>query len=261
MPKFAILILFLFISCHLQAQTWEVGGGVGGAGYIGDLNPTNPVKVSGVAGGLYVKRNFDGYLSAKLNYTMGKISADDSKSGSQQFRDRNLSFNDPIKELSLIGEFNFMNYIPDAGPNKYTPYIYTGVGIAAYTPRTNYQGKSYSLRDLKTEGQPKAYGKSAFEIPYGVGIKYNFNSKWTAAGDIGYRYAFTDYLDDVSGVYAEKALMTNPLSRILSDRSGEVNGNYIGVPGSQRGDFKSHDTYFFISFTISYTFVTQRCYY
>src|SRR5258705_2832583 len=117
MPKFTALILLLFISYHLQAQTWEVGGAVGGAGYIGDLNPNNPVKISGVSGGLFVKRNFDGYLSAKLNFTYGKINADDSKSSSQQFRDRNLSFNDPLKELSLIGEFNFMKYIPDAGPN------------------------------------------------------------------------------------------------------------------------------------------------
>ncbi|MEN0057104.1 MAG: DUF6089 family protein, partial [Mucilaginibacter sp.] len=112
MPKFVAIIVFLFISYHLQAQTWEVGGAVGGAGYIGDLNPNNPVKISGVSGAAFVARNFDGYLSARLNFTYGKISADDSKSSSEQFRDRNLSFNTPIKELSLIGQFNFMNYIP-----------------------------------------------------------------------------------------------------------------------------------------------------
>src|ERR1700754_3791930 len=107
MPKFVAFIVLLFISYHLQAQTWEVGGALGGAGYIGDLNPNNPVKVSGAMGSLFVKRNFDGYLSARLNFTYGKISAADSTSGSQQFRDRNLSFKDPIKEISLIGEFNF----------------------------------------------------------------------------------------------------------------------------------------------------------
>ncbi|WP_183566267.1 DUF6089 family protein [Mucilaginibacter sp. SP1R1] len=261
MPKFAIVILLLFISVDLQAQTWEVGGAIGGAGYIGDLNPNNPVKVSGLSGGLFVKRNFDGYLSAKLNFTMGKIAADDSKSSSQQFRDRNLSFNTPLKELSLIGEFNFMNYIPDAGPNKYTPYIYTGIGLTAYAPRTTYQGITYSLRNLRTEGEATPYGKNTVSIPYGVGLKYNFNSKWTAAADIGYRYTFTDYLDDVSGVYADPSKLPSAASRVLADRSGEVNGIYIGEPGSQRGDFKPRDTYFFVSFTISYTFVTQRCYF
>lgn len=261
MPKFAALILLLFISCHLQAQTWEVGGAIGGAGYIGDFNPSNPVKVSGAVGSLFVKRNFNGYLSAKLNFAYGKISAADSNSSSQQFRNRNLSFKDPIKELSLIGEFNFMKYIPDAGPNKYTPYIYTGIGLSAFTPRADYKGETYSLRNLRTEGQSVAYAKTTLVIPYGVGIKYNFNTKWTVAGDIGYRYTFTDYLDDVSGVYARPDQLPGTFARQMADRSGEKTNNYLGEPGSQRGDFKPRDTYFFIGVTISYTFVTQNCYF
>jgi len=260
MPKFVAFILFLFISYHLQAQTWEVGGAVGGAGYIGDLNPNNPVKISGVSGGVFVARNFDGYLSARLNVAYGKISADDSKSSSEQFRDRNLSFNSPIKEASLIGQFNFMNYIPDAGRNKYTPYIYSGIGWATYSPHANYLGDSYSLRDLTTEGQTRPYKSGTLVVPYGVGIKYNFNGKWTAGADLGYRFTFTDYLDDVSGVYADPNLLPNNTSRALADRSTEV-GKPLNAPGSQRGDFKGRDTYFFVGFTISFTFVTQRCYY
>ena len=260
MPKFVTLLFFLLVSYQLRAQTWEVGGALGGAGYIGDLNPNNPIKVSGISGGLFVKRNFDGYFAAKLNFIYGKISADDSKSNSQQFRDRNLSFNDPLKEISITGEFNFLNYIPDAGPHKYTPYIYTGIGLTAYAPRADYQGRSYGLRQLRTEGESSAYGKSTIVIPYGVGLKYNFNGKWTVAGDLGYRYTLTDYLDDVSKVYPNPGQLPNDLSRALSDRSGEV-GKPQNAIGSQRGDFKSHDTYFFFGFTISYTFVTQRCYY
>jgi opacity protein-like surface antigen len=262
MPKFVAIIFLLFISSHLQAQTWEVGGAIGGAGYQGDLNLNNPIKLTGLEGGLFVKRNFNGYLAAKLSYTMGRISADDSKSNSQQFRDRNLSFSDKLNEISLIGEFNFMKYIPDAGPNKYTPYIYTGIGLTSYNPRTNYQGSSYSLRELRTEGQPEPYGKRTMVVPYGAGIKYNFNSKWTVAGDVGYRFTFTDYLDDVSTVYpVDPSKLPSNVARALSDRSGEVGKPLINSPGSQRGDFKKRDTYFFIGFTISYTFVTQSCYY
>lgn len=261
MPKFVAIIFLLFISYHLQAQTWEVGGAIGGAGYQGDLNLNSPVKLSGVQGGLFVKRNFDGYFSTKLNFTMGRISADDSKSNSEQFRNRNLSFSDNIKELSLIGEFNFMKYIPDAGPNKYSPYIYTGIGVTSYNPRTKYQGSTHDLRELRTEGQAKPYGKNTMVIPYGVGLKYNFDSKWTVAGDVGYRFTFTDYLDDVSTVYPpDPTKLPSDLARALSDRSGEV-GKPVNSPGTQRGDFKKRDTYFFFGFTISYTFVTQSCYY
>ncbi|MGZ3925390.1 MAG: DUF6089 family protein, partial [Mucilaginibacter sp.] len=129
MPKFVIFLLLIFLSLNLQAQTWELGGFAGGSAYMGDLNPNNPVKVSGIALGAFAKRNFDGYWSAKLNYTFGQISAADNTSSSAQFRQRNLSFTTQLSELSVIGEFNFMKYIPEAGENKYTPFIYLGVGV------------------------------------------------------------------------------------------------------------------------------------
>src|SRR4051812_33136057 len=105
MPKFLLLTVLLLFSYRLQAQTWEIGGSIGGAGYIGDLNPNNPVKISGVSAGIFGKRNFDGYFSAKLNVGVGNIAAYDSRSGSQQFRDRNLNFKDQLREVSLTGEF------------------------------------------------------------------------------------------------------------------------------------------------------------
>jgi len=261
MPKFTIAVLLLFISARVNAQTWEVGGSLGGAAYIGDLNNSNPVKFSGGSAGIFVARNFNPYLGVKINYAYGKISGDDSKSNIQQFRDRNLSFVDPLKELSLQLEFNFMKYIPDAGKNKYTPYIYIGGGITSFAPRALYEGKFYGLRQLRTEGQPKEYSKNAIVIPYGAGIKYNFTGKWTVGANVGYRYTNTDYLDDVSGVYADKSTFAKPLARAMSDRSGERTGTYIGAAGSQRGDFRAKDIYMFAGFTISYTFVPQRCYF
>ncbi|HTD99991.1 MAG TPA: DUF6089 family protein [Mucilaginibacter sp.] len=261
MPKFVVFLLLLFISFNLQAQTWELGGFVGGSGYMGDLNPNNPVKVSGIALGGFIKRNFDGYLSAKLNYTFGQISGDDSKSSNQQFRDRNLSFSTKLNELAVIGEFNFMRYIPEAGENRYTPFIYLGVGMVGYNPQADYQGRTYDLRPLMTEGQSKPYAKTAISIPYGIGFKYNFSGKWNLNADIGYRNPTTDYLDDVSGNYPTPAKLPNDVSMALSDRSGEKTGVYIGTPNTQRGDLRPKDTYMFVGFSISYTFVTSKCYY
>jgi len=108
MPKFILIVFLIFISFSLKAQSWEIGAGVGGAGYMGDLNLNNPLKVSGPSIGGFVARNFDGYFSAKLSYNFGVISAADSNSGSQQFRARNLSFTTTLFEVSAIGEFNFM---------------------------------------------------------------------------------------------------------------------------------------------------------
>jgi hypothetical protein len=259
MPKFVLFILLVLISYSLKAQTWELGGSFGGAGYMGDLNASNPVKVSGFSFGGFVKRNFDGYLSAKINYTYGTISAADSNSSDQQFRNRNLSFTTTLSEISIIGEFNFMKYIPEAGNNKFTPFIYLGAAAVSYFPSTVYNGKKYELRGLATEGEKKPYATTAISIPYGAGIKYNILGKWTIAADIGYRNPNTDYLDDVSGLYPPK--QNGSLSTALSDRSGERTGVYIGSPGTQRGDLNSRDTYFFTQISISYTFVTQKCYF
>ncbi|MDB5155267.1 MAG: outer rane beta-barrel protein [Mucilaginibacter sp.] len=261
MPKFVIFLLLILLSFSLQAQTWEVGAFAGGSAYMGDLNQNNPVKVSGIALGVFVKRNFNGYLSAKLNYTFGQISGADSTSSNPQLRQRNLSFKTQLNELSLIGEFNFMKYIPEAGANRYTPFIYLGLGVVDYNPQANYQGHPYDLRPLMTEGESKPYSKLAATFPYGLGFKYNFSGKLNLIADIGYRNPSTDYLDDVSGNYPVKSKLPNNVSRALSDRSGENTGIYIGSPGSQRGDLRPKDTYMFIGFSISYTFVTSKCYY
>ncbi|GAA4337071.1 hypothetical protein GCM10023149_46330 [Mucilaginibacter gynuensis] len=259
MPKFLPFILLICFSLTLKAQTWEIGGGIGGAGYMGDLNQHKPLALSGISLSGFVKRNFNGYLSAKLSLGYGEIGAADSNSNDAQTRIRNLSFTNKLVETSLTGEFNFMHYIPDAGKNKFTPYVFLGVGLTGFSPKTIYNEKEYSLRGFQTENVN--YSNRTMVIPYGVGIKYNIMGKFNLIADVGYRYTFTDYLDDVSGVYVDPALLRNDRARTLADRSGEKTGNYVGYAGTQRGDFRSRDTYLFINVSLSFTFVTQRCYY
>ena len=261
MPKFVLFIFLVFISYSLQAQTYEFGAGAGAAGYMGDLNISNPLKVSGPEASLFFKYNFDGYWGARLNFTLGQISGADSTSSSTQQRQRNLSFTTNLSEVSLVGEFNFFKYIPEIGKNRFTPYVYFGVAIAGYNPTTIYQGTKYSLRDLETEGEKKPYPSSTFSIPYGVGVRYNILGRLTLGAEIGYRNSNTDYLDDVSGYYPDKNKLSSPVSVALSDRSGEKTGVYVGSPGTQRGDLAPRDTYFFTQITISYTIITRKCYF
>lgn len=258
MPKFVLIILIIFISFNLQAQTWEIGVGAGGSGYMGDLNPNNPLKISGIAASGFVTRNFNRYLSARLSYTGGDIQGADNTSSNQQFRDRNLSFNTGLKELALVGEFNFMEYLPNVSNNRYTPFIYLGIATVRYNPQADYQGQTYDLRPLRTEGEAKPYPNSAVSVPYGFGIKYNIAGQWNLMADLGYRQPNTDYLDDVSGVYPNPAKLPSDVARALSDRS-TANANTL--IGSQRGDGRSRDTYLFLEVSISFTFVTDKCYF
>jgi len=262
-----LLLFFLPLSNNLLAQTWELGGFVGTAGYMGDLNPVKPYKVNNLALGGHIKRNFDGYWSLKLNVAHGTIEAEDSKSDNEYYKTRNLSFFTPITEVSLQTEFNFFNYIPSFSKERYTPYLFTGLGFINFNPKTNYQGQVYELNYYGTEGQDitDSYKKIALTIPFGAGIKYNITGNWNLGAELGYRTAFTDYLDDVSGNYASAAQLEIPgdpgltsLRMALADRSPEI-GYPVHSAGTQRGDSRKHDTYLFLGITLSYTFFTQKC--
>ena len=256
MAKSLLIAFFLvIISLNLKAQAWEAGIFGGGSGYMGDLNQKNPLKVSGPALGAFARYNFNGYISLGVGVTYGAISAADSLSSNQQDRIRNLSFTTKILEGSATAEFNFMEFVPSMSKNLYTPYVLFGVAYTEYNPQTTYRGQTYDLRDYRTEGV--AYKNGTIAVPIGVGFKYNIAGRLTLAASLGYRIAYTDYLDDVSGVYPDKSKLPNTTSIALSDRSA----NHIGVPGTQRGDLRPHDTYLFTGLSISYTFITQKCFY
>lgn len=66
-------------------------------------------------------------------------------------------------------------------------------------------------------------------------------------GEAAVRKTFTDYLDDVSNVYADKLILQNeagPLVVNLSDRSLELGGQPIGSTNKFRGDPTRKDNYF-----------------
>lgn len=257
-----VILLFLFNSVIISAQTWEIGGFAGGSGYMGDLNPVSPYKVNNIAYSGIIKRNFDPYWSVKLSFLHGKIEAADSESKNEQFKNRNLSFFSPVNELSLQLEFNFFNYIPSISKKRYSPYLFVGFGTVAFNPQASFQNNNYELNLYATEGQDleKTYKTYSLTIPYGTGIKYNITGKWNLIGEIGYRTAYTDYLDDVSGTYPDKNNLSNITAISLSDRSGEISGNYSGISGTQRGDFRARDTYMFMGIGLTYTFINPKCY-
>ncbi len=258
-PVLFLVLMLTWFRGQLRAQTWEIGGSVGESGYVGDLNPNNPLKFTDIGGGGFLKRNFNNYLSLKASYTYATIQGNDNTSSNPQLYARNLSFSTSLSELSLIAEFNFMDYIPEIGRNRYTPFIFAGFGNVAYNPTAIYQGITYELRPQMTEGEVKPYDKRAWVVPYGAGIKFNFTGKWNFIVDLGYRTANTGYLDDVYGNYADKTKLSGGIAQVLADRSGELTGNYIGSPGSQRGNY-NHDSYMVLGFTLSFTFLTQNCY-
>ena len=260
--KSLYFLLLLLSGFGLRAQTWEVGAMGGGAAYIGDLNPVNPVKISGLAAGAYVKANLDPYWAIGLHYNYGRIGGSDAESDNEQLKNRNLSFYTPLNEVSLQVDFNFLEYFAGGGTKRFSPYIFAGIGGVFYTPKATRANQEYKLSFYRTEGQAESYKSYALTVPYGAGLRVRLKDNWGLFSQIGYRTAYTDYLDDVSGKYpaatawgAEPANIT-AIRRSLSDPS--LDGP--AMPGSQRGDFRKRDTYMFVGIGISYTFISSKCY-
>lgn len=261
MPRLILLIILCSFKSNLVAQTWEAGGYLGAAGYMGDMNPVKAYKLTDPAFGIQIKRNFDAYWAAKLNFMYGKVRGSDANSANAYQIERNLDFYSPITEYSVQIEFNLFRYMAgtDLGYDirKFSPYLFTGVGSFSYNPMTKFNGEEIPLRLVQTENV--AYKNSAISIPYGAGVKYNLSGNLTILAEIGYRTAFTDYLDDVSNRYVDFNVVppASPLTPILADRS--IVAPQIGIPGTQRGDFRPRDTYMFASFGLTYTFVPIKC--
>lgn len=261
--KLILFVLFLVSFLPItNAQRAEIGVNAGGAGYIGDLNQLNLLKLSGKNLGVFAKINFDPHWGLGLHFNYGDIKAEDALSKNIDLRQRNLNFKTSLNEIAFIGSFNFFDMYSPGSRKRVTPYLFAGAGGVIFKPTGKYNGEwqpQMKLRNLSTEGQQSLYRNYSIVIPYGLGIKYKKNDNWTLFGQIGYRTTFTDYLDDVSGVYPLTSSYWGGVN--VSDRSGELNGGAnLYKPGDQRGDFRKSDTYLFVNIGISYTFVSQKCF-
>lgn len=259
--RYTLLIFFMIAgTSFVSAQTWEMGVFAGASGYMGDINPVRPDKFTDPAYGAQFKRNFNAHWSAKLNFVQGKVRADDKESSNVFQRQRNLNFYSPLTEFSLQVEFNLFKYMPGEvmgyGGRKISPFIFTGVSSFSFNPKTNLAGEEVELIPVQTEAIP--YKGNAFSIPYGAGVKYNIKGNLSLIAEIGYRTAFTDYLDDISGVYPDYTAIrpASTYTIALTDRSVMPK---IGLPGVQRGDFRPRDTYMFTGISLTYTFVPIKC--
>ena len=240
-------LLFVALLCcgiTVHAQNWEIGLGAGAAGYMGDLNKNNPLKFSGPAVGGFVKLNLDPFWGLGLHYTYGRIKGEN---------DQDLKFYAPIHEVSALVDFNFVDFFAGGGNRRFTPYVYAGLGGVIFNPKRKVGVEVRYLRLYRTEDQFNPYKNYALSIPYGVGVKFKAKTNFTVFAQMGYRTAYTDYLDDVKGKY-RRITDGNPDRIFLGNPSGDLSNI-----GTQRGDSRTKDTYMFTQVGVTYTFLCKNC--
>jgi len=237
-----------------EAKNWFVGISVNAMNYFADISPA-PKKLSTDIGftksgfGILGGKKFNPRASMRFAFNYGKLQASDfetavpteGSSGLGRYQ-RNLSFENPIKELTLGFEFDlFPNYGGIGSRFPINPYIFVGAAIFAHNPKgkapandllgnpLDKAGKYVSLRDLGTEGQnsgidslPGKYSKIQFAIPVGLGVKVRIHDSFDAHLEFGLRQLFFDYIDDVSGNNVELSLLDSELARAMAEGGAET---------------------------------------
>ena len=249
-------------SIHFDKNKRYLSGGlsVDALNYFGDLAPKSQVASTNIS---FTRPAFTIYGSYRLfpNITLrgsfgwGRLIGDDFESADPYGQDsrfrytRNVSFRNDIKELAFVGIWDFFgNHGTFLNRVSFTPYVFGGVAVFHHNPKAKAPeldkfgqalaeaGEWVSLRDLGTEGQlsphydVKQYSVIQASIPFGLGIRAKLNKRMDFEFEVGYRYLFTDYVDDVSGLYVDLGALDNELARAMSDRSREPTSVNFGDP-------------------------------
>ncbi len=255
--KYLIFFSFLFYSFVSFGQKYELGVNIGNSNYIGDITPRLAVKNTREALGIFAKKNITKFWSFRLGYTYARIAAADSDFRYNKIR--NLSFTNNLNEIAGIFEFNYKPYAVGNLPNKATFYIMFGMALTIHNPKSSYQGITYNLRELKTEGQGRPYPKFVIAMPMGIGYKWDVTKTFIISAEIGFRWTFSDYLDDVKGNYPDLNGKL-PIAAHMSDRSVEINDVTLSSQNKQRGDANPFDWYVISGIHFAYRLKPSPCY-
>jgi len=244
---FFLVLGLLVINYKTEAQVKRgifipyssVGFGVGTSNYYGDMaSYSTPFKstfgmMRWSLTGNYT-RHFTPRLAARASFTYARIAGDDFKMNEKDPTNirfpRNLSFRNDLKEFALIGIFKLT---PDNRSYdrraQFGAYLFGGIAATAHNPKAldTLGGNWIKLQSLGTEGQgrpgyAKAYSLIQMAIPVGIGVRYKINDRFDIGAELGFRFTFTDYLDDVGVSFADPSVFAdNPLALKMADRSGE----------------------------------------
>ncbi len=241
---------------------------LGGSYYIGDLNQTQQFLFTKPAGGIMVRFNQSPRLAYRVSVLFGGMEGHDSYSTNAYQKQRNLSFKSPLNEISAQLEFNFNNYRIGIEKEKFSPYIFFGIGVFSFNPHGQLANNNWvELQPLHTEGEgmeggskKKPYKLIQVSLPFGIGFKTNIARKIGLGVEWGMRKTFTDYLDDVSGKYYDPNKLTGENTAYLSDPSKGTDPAYSNV-GRQRGNPTNKDWYSFAGIVLSFklTSTKEKC--
>lgn len=177
---FPLLLLFA-AAVPASAQIdykFDIGGGAGMSGYLGDANTSNLFGNPSWNVEAVFRYLFNPRLALKTNLTVGGLRGN-SADMENVFPDaQTFKFNTTFYEVGEMFEFNFFNYGMGERYRKLkriSPYITAGIGFLVWT----------------------VDGKSGFtvDIPFGVGVKYKLRPRVNLGAEFLMKKTLSDKVD------------------------------------------------------------------
>lgn len=234
-------------------------GSISSATYLGELcQGAACIKITPSLGvGIQYRLNESFSFRGEFSYI--RLSGSDQGG---EHETRNLSFFSNTLDVAATVVYDIFSY------NKMyrrrsliSPYIAVGLGFHTVNPKATYEGETYNLRKLQTEGYE--YRGISMSVPYGIGARVKVHPLVDISLEANWRLTFTDYLDDVSGSYYTglQTLPEDDIRRVLGDRRQTERLTPRQLSGTQRGNPNSNDAYFMLSAKVDYTLkVTKQRY-
>jgi OmpA-OmpF porin, OOP family len=205
-----LFVALLTLSLTTQAQDsckvckpykWEVGLPIGINQYFGDMHCSKAyASENSLMIGAFVRRHLNDYFALRGQILLGKLAGNDLDQPEGRWDYRRLKFSSPLTEIALLGEYYPLRerrYTCDGTFRKtLSPYLFGGLGVALTNPTVTVQpGGTFPPQQRLLDEDKANLKKAALVLPFGVGLKYNVAERWTVGAEMGYRYAFSDYLD------------------------------------------------------------------
>ena len=141
---------------------------------------------------------------------------------------RNLHMRNDVIELGIHGRYEFLpTFDYYTKRKKINGFATLGFGLLYSNPQAkDSSGNWHNLRSMQTEN--KSYSKFTAYIPVSLGLQYRINNHFDIEFELGYRFTFTDYLDDAKGTYVDPSTLESNDAKYFSNRSAQPTDSYTG---------------------------------
>ena len=182
----SLLVAVLLMPQRLDAQTqatveeykFDIGGGFGMSGYLGDANESNLLAHPGFVGDLSFRYLVNSRWAFRAQFTTASLSGSTADMKNYLPEGKVYEFSSQLFDLGLRAEFNFFNYgIGESYKqlSRITPYLALGIGAT-----------------MSTSGGETFFAPS---LPMSFGVKYKLKPRLNLALEFTMTKVFGDNLD------------------------------------------------------------------